>query len=213
MNECGRVKMILDAWEAGRSVSREELSFLMEHSPSCPRCSRSAAPIIPFMERDMGGAAPRSAEGQPDRAADGPSDGFTDAVMEDIRSARPARRPAAARYFLAAAAVLVLSLGIGLLAFRAGAAGRSGEILVHFELAAPEARNVALVGSFTQWEPGRLEMKDVNGNGVWEISVRLKKGEVYTYNFLIDGTVWVPDPGAPAQIDDGFGGVSSVIQL
>ena len=214
MSECSRVKRILDAWEAGRGVGPEELSFVMTHAPSCPRCVKTAAPVIPFMERDVQGAAPRAVDVRKaaPRAADEPSSGFTDSVMERIAAERP-RRILRVPYLLAAAAVLALSLGIGLFAFKAGAAVRSGEILVHFELAAPEARNVALVGSFTQWEPGRLEMKDVKGNGIWEISVMLKKGQVYTYDFLIDGKTWVPDPGAPAQIDDGFGGVSSVIQL
>lgn len=72
---------------------------------------------------------------------------------------------------------------------------------------------MSLVGSFTGWETSKLPMGDADGDGVWEVSVRLRKDALHTYNFLIDGTRWVPDPAAESQVDDGFGGQSSIVAL
>jgi 1,4-alpha-glucan branching enzyme len=87
------------------------------------------------------------------------------------------------------------------------------EVVVRFELALPEARSVALVGSFTSWDITRLPMAVSKGDGTWQVSVRLTKGLIYTYNFVVDGRRWITDPNASGQVDDGFGGHSSVIRL
>ncbi len=89
----------------------------------------------------------------------------------------------------------------------------STEQVVHFELVAPEAKSVFLVGDFNDWRPGGLKLMESKGSGAWQITVRLKKGVAYRYNFLIDGTRWEPDPSSPLQVDDGFGGKSSVLRL
>ena len=116
---------------------------------------------------------------------------------------------------LAAAAALVLWL-----APRAPAGARSGAVavaaaagrdtvFVRFELVAPEARSVAVAGSFTGWRTDALPM--VRGAaGVWSVTVALPIGE-HRYEFVVDQTRWVPDPTAHAQVDDGFGGRNSVI--
>jgi hypothetical protein len=52
-----------------------------------------------------------------------------------------------------------------------------------------------------------------DGDGVWEIEIPLKKGEEHQYQFLVDGESWIPDPEAPLQVGDGFGGVNSVLQI
>lgn len=38
-------------------------------------------------------------------------------------------------------------------------------------------------------------MEQVEGSGVWKLSVPLKKG-AYEYKFLVDGS-WITDPGNP----------------
>ena len=50
-------------------------------------------------------------------------------------------------------------------------------------------------------------------SGTWEITIPLRKGSMYTYDFLVDGQRWIPDPGSRTQVDDGFGGLSSVLRL
>ncbi len=126
----------------------------------------------------------------------------------------PARRRARALWLpLAAAAFASLLVAAGFLTwFWAVRPGRE-EVLVRFELAAPEARKVNLVGDFNAWDPRGLAMKDATGEGDWQISIRLKKGRVYTYNFLMDGRRWIADPSSLRRVNDGFGGTSTVLEL
>ncbi len=82
-------------------------------------------------------------------------------------------------------------------------------VFVRFELVAPEARTVAVAGSFTGWRTDALRM--VRGDaGVWSVTVPLPVGE-HRYEFVVDGSRWIPDPTAHAQVDDGFGGHNRVI--
>jgi 1,4-alpha-glucan branching enzyme len=80
---------------------------------------------------------------------------------------------------------------------------------VRFELVAPQARSVSVAGSFNGWQVGALPMTRV-ADGLWATTVALPVGE-HRYEFVIDGTQWVPDPTAHVQVDDGFGGLNSVI--
>jgi hypothetical protein len=82
-------------------------------------------------------------------------------------------------------------------------------VYVQFRLAAPEARHVAVAGSFTAWEP-RHELYET-APGVWTAMVPLSPG-VHDYVFVVDGEHWVPDPHA-VQVDDSFGGTNSRIAL
>lgn len=82
-------------------------------------------------------------------------------------------------------------------------------VYVHFELAAPEARAVAVAGSFNGWRPEALPMRR-GSDGTWSVTVPLALGE-YHYQFVVDGERWVSDPTAHALEDDGFGGNNSVI--
>lgn len=83
--------------------------------------------------------------------------------------------------------------------------------LVPFTLAAPDAESVSLVGNFNNWDPDAGKMSKVNG--IWEIKLELKKGQVYTYNYIIDGVEWITDPNSLLNVDDGFGGESSILKL
>ena len=84
-------------------------------------------------------------------------------------------------------------------------------VLVTFSLAAPEAESVALVGDFNDWNPESSKMIRTKGN--WEIKVKLKKEQVYTYNYVINGQEWITDPNSLLNVDDGFGGESSILKL
>ena len=91
------------------------------------------------------------------------------------------------------------------LATTAPATTPAGPIYVQFRLEAGAASDVALAGSFSDWQPthGMQQAAD----GVWTILVPLPPG-VHDYGFVVDGDRWVPDPYAP-HVDDGFGGVNS----
>ncbi len=81
-------------------------------------------------------------------------------------------------------------------------------VWVRFELAAPQARRVYLAGDFNRWEPEAVPLVR-RGDGTWSVTVPLDVGE-HRYQFVLDGTMWVPDPSTDA-VDDGFGGRNSVI--
>ncbi len=82
-------------------------------------------------------------------------------------------------------------------------------VYVRFELLAPNARAVALAGSFNGWGNQAIALSR-GRTGVWSVTVPLPVGE-HHYDFVVDGTRWVADPSAQSQEDDGFGGTNSVI--
>ncbi|HEX8393838.1 MAG TPA: glycogen-binding domain-containing protein [Longimicrobium sp.] len=86
----------------------------------------------------------------------------------------------------------------------------SGEPLVYVQFRLEtSARQVALAGSFTGWQP-TLVLRQTEP-GVWTALVPLRAG-VHDYVFVVDGKKWVADPHAP-QVDDSFGGTNSRISL
>jgi hypothetical protein len=110
---------------------------------------------------------------------------------------------------IAAAAVLVAALSsiITLSLIRSGTT-----VDVRFVLEAPHATSVWLAADFNEWSPDGYSMTK-STDGTWEITVPLRKGKAYAYNFIIDGEHWVADPSSPARLDDGFGGSSSSLSL
>jgi hypothetical protein len=110
------------------------------------------------------------------------------------------------------AAVLAAALTFGLTTRFLRPAAR-GVVTVRLELAAPGAGSVSVVGDWNGWNPERGLMRDPDGDGVWEIRLRLPRGLEARYQFLVDGERWLADPQAPLQVEDGFGGTSSVLQI
>lgn len=156
-----------------------------------------------------------------------PSAALDDAVLRQIRTAEPRRRGAVRWLFeprpvrlrpvwvplMAAAAAVVIWLGVRPqatpeLSPRTVSAA-SDTVFVRFQMMAPEARQVAVVGSFDGWDPTAIPLVREDG-GLWSVTLSLPLGE-HQYQFVIDGERWVPDPRAHAQIDDGFGGTNSVV--
>ena len=68
----------------------------------------------------------------------------------------------------------------------------------------PGARSVEVVGSFTDWRPGAVVLRDDDHDGIWRASVVLPVGE-HEYMFVVDGERWITDPLAGRYVDDGFG--------
>jgi len=116
------------------------------------------------------------------------------------------------RFALPAAAMILFALG---LVFLLRSPYRSGNdtVIVRFELHAPNAAEVSVVGNWNRWDPEAQKLEDPEGDGVWEIEIPLKRDREHQYQFLIDGQSWIPDPEAPLRVDDGFGGVNSVLQI
>jgi len=156
-----------------------------------------------------------------------PSAALDDAVLRQIHSDAPRRRGAVRWLFeprpvrlrpvwvplMAAAAAVVIWLGVRPQATPElsprTASAASDTVFVRFQMIAPEARQVAIVGSFDGWDPTAIPLVREDG-GLWSVTLSLPLGE-HQYQFVIDGERWVPDPRAHAQIDDGFGGTNSVV--
>ncbi len=80
---------------------------------------------------------------------------------------------------------------------------------VRFSLYSTEAGKVAIAGSFNNWSKNSDQLSYNEQKGLWEITIPLSPGR-YEYRFVIDGEDFIPDPGNPDTVDDGFGGLNSV---
>ncbi|HKC38930.1 MAG TPA: isoamylase early set domain-containing protein [Gemmatimonadales bacterium] len=84
-------------------------------------------------------------------------------------------------------------------------------VTVRFVLFAPEAQQVALAGTFNQWDAAATPLVRTEAPGVWAATLTLPAGQ-HQYAFVLDGARWIADPAAPA-VDDGFGRRNSVLSL
>lgn len=82
---------------------------------------------------------------------------------------------------------------------------------VSFTLYAPEAKNVAIAGTFNAWDIHKSRLSGPDKEGYWRIVIPLPEGR-YEYIFIVNGKTWQPDPSVP-EIDDGFGGKNSVLVI
>lgn len=89
-----------------------------------------------------------------------------------------------------------------------GSAGSAREVA--FMLVAPGVTRVALVGEFNDWDPHATPLVRVGRDGPWVATVLLPPGR-HIYGFVLDGSRWMSDPGAPLAPDDGFGAPNSVV--
>ena len=110
---------------------------------------------------------------------------------------------------LAGALLAMLALGLGWWRWRPES---GGAMVVHFEIHAPGARQVELVGSFTDWQTDRIELRGPDASGHWTAEVPLPPGR-HEYLFLVDGQSWVTDPRAEVRRADGFGRENAVLAL
>jgi hypothetical protein len=207
MTECTRTEGIVQAWEEQGVLSAADLAFVTGHLRTCGECARRNAPLLALFERDASVAGPDHAP-EPELRT-----GFADSVMSRIGASVPRRVFPTAAWAAIAAACLVMAVGIGFAALRLKAPTASDQVVIRFELDAPGATSVSLVGSFSGWSTTKFPMRDPDGDGVWQVDVHLKRDSINTYNFVIDGKQWITDPRSQAKVDDGFGGESSVLRL
>lgn len=76
-------------------------------------------------------------------------------------------------------------------------------------LKAPGASYVSVVGDFNSWNPDANPMEDLTGEGEWYTEINLPEG-VYSYQFLVDGKIIIPDFNADTIMADGYSGSSSI---
>lgn len=142
--------------------------------------------------------------------------GFADRVM-DALPARREKRVAAfwptngrwiAPAFAGAMAALLVVAGIG----RFGKPEAPAQVAFHFELHAPGANRVELLGTFNNWRAGDIVLNGPDASGHWTADVALPEGR-HEYIFLVDGEHWLADPKAVTHRPDGFGRVNTVIKV
>lgn len=113
-------------------------------------------------------------------------------------------------------AVLALAASLALVVWwatsgpRAPGASLPETVLVRFQLAAPDAHDVTVSGSFNGWIAPGIALRKSVVPGLWVVTLPLPVGE-HQYLFRVDGSQWMADPGAHAQVDDGFGRTNSVL--
>lgn len=93
---------------------------------------------------------------------------------------------------------------------------------VVFRFYAPSAKLVQLAGNWPEnnWLAGQAqtqgynvgEMKDPEGDGIWERLEKLPPGR-YQYKFVIDRVNWKEDPNNPQKTNDGYGGFNSLLDV
>lgn len=81
---------------------------------------------------------------------------------------------------------------------------------VAFEIHAPEAASVAVVGDFTGWSTTPIRLTPDSG-GRWKGSVCLGPG-TYEYKYLVDGR-FLCDPSCGDLVPDGFGAANCVLTV
>ena len=74
----------------------------------------------------------------------------------------------------------------------------------------PPAQKVAVTGDFNDWNAEGVPLKAAGKPGLWETELRLPPG-VYSYNFIVDSELLVPDPNSSNQMPDGYGGTNSIL--
>jgi hypothetical protein len=88
----------------------------------------------------------------------------------------------------------------------------SGSPIVQFGFVAPHASSVALVGDFNNWDPKATPLRAASTGGVWSVEVPIQPGR-HLYAFVVDGTMWRPDPAAPPATGEDFGEPNSALTV
>lgn len=81
---------------------------------------------------------------------------------------------------------------------------------VELVLRAPAASTVRVVGDFNGWDQSQAPMKRDATSGLWSATLSLTAGR-HVYAFVVDDTIWMRDPRAPAAKDADFGRPGSVL--
>lgn len=145
-------------------------------------------------------------------------EGFAEGVMDALPAWRKTRQPGwwcRQRQWMIPAlggATAMLVIMLGLARFQRGTPAGGQMISFHFELHAPGADHVELLGTFNHWKMGDIVLDGPDASGHWTATVELPEGR-HEYIFLVDGERWMADPKAATLRPDGFGHVNTVIQV
>lgn len=143
-------------------------------------------------------------------------EGFSARVMDKLpawRKPEPRRWwPARMQWLAPALAGAAVMAAVLLFSNRFQSRETGGQVSFHFELHAPGAHRVELLGTFNNWKPGDIVLNGPDASGHWTATVALPEGR-HEYIFLVDGERWVADPNRLSHRPDGFGRVNTVIKV
>lgn len=86
----------------------------------------------------------------------------------------------------------------------------STEIPYRFVIYRPEAKQAAIIGTFTRWQT--VAMKPIGNSGYWSLTLSLPEGE-YQYSYLVEEGKQITDPTVSERVQDDFGGENSLITI
>ncbi len=202
--DCKQVQELMQAWEQTGGLDDTILPALEAHIEGCTSCRKRYSVLLPFIFRDGDGESGLAS------ALDDTVPNL-DEVKKKLIKTKQKRRNVA---FISGVLVMgVTALSVLLFVFVLQPGLGEYTVKVEFSLLAPDAHSVELMGDFTDWEKNKITMHGPDSNGIWHTDVKLEKGKVYKYNFIIDGKQSIADPNSPYEVDDGFGGLSSILQL
>jgi len=78
--------------------------------------------------------------------------------------------------------------------------------------AAPDAREIAIVGDFNEWDQSRTFMTRMK-NGDFKATLEIPAGREYCFRYFIDGSRWENDWKADKYVPNDFGCDDSVLSL
>ncbi len=225
MMNCDDAQAIVSSWIKG-DLDDASLQELKAHMDGCQDCALRYRSLVLLMERDLGMRSKDREEAMgtfansvmaalPDRVATRrrrskflpfPITGSSTAGSHAASSRHPIFSPIVG---LAAVALFIIGAGLGIFYTKLN----TSHITIRFEISVPAVTSVHLAGNFNDWNDETYALKRIGSSDTWEISLRLPKGNFYVYNFVLDGEQWIADPKSPLTVDDGFGGVSSLLRL
>jgi len=88
----------------------------------------------------------------------------------------------------------------------------SAEVQFSLKLNNNKTHTVAIAGDFNGWNSVDNLLEDLDGDGIWTGTLKLKPGR-YEYMFVLDGKNWVPDPNALRYVKDGFGNKNAILEI
>jgi len=69
-------------------------------------------------------------------------------------------------------------------------------------------KQIEIAGSFTNWQ--RIPLQPAGSSGYWEITLEIPPGE-HVFSYILDGAKILADPTIPAQEEDDFGTINSIL--
>lgn len=189
-----QLESILESsWESGELMPNEQMLL---HTSSCGSCRARLEAA-----RRLLGPGP-----EPGRIS--VPAGLERRILRHVAQDRSRRRSRLA--LVAAAAMLVATTAIATISFTSR---RPTLVEVQLTLVAPGASAVSVVGDWNGWDPSAQPLVDRDGDGIWELRFRLEPDREYEYQFVVNDDDWISDPEALIQVDDGFGGTNSVLDI